>query len=259
MANPQSQKLNNSLPTYEQQVEHVSSRVRRLELLERLIRSHHFITISFPESGSDQTYITTFMECDVVHGVLKLDGLDTPDGGAPVVNSGTLLKVLARLDGAVLGFQTSVEEVGESDGYPFYRLVFPDIIDHLQRRNAYRVPIDQFCDISVIIEQKDIGICNSTLHDISTTGISIWLAPTTPVLPQLTLIPQCSIQLPDHESMICAVEVRDAKYNGVQNKLLLRARFTGLNRSSRHEIATVVAQLERKMIRYKNIQSHAEG
>lgn len=109
------------------------------------------------------------------------------------------------------------------------------------------------------IEHQDIGVCNSTLHDISTTGISVWLAAETPVLTQLTVIPQCSIQLPDHKQMTCSVEVRDAKHNRVQNKLLLRARFIGPNRSSRHEIGAVVAKLERKMIRFKNIQSHADN
>ncbi len=103
MANPQPKKLDNSLPTYEQQVERISSKSRRSELLQRLIHAHHFITISLPESTSDKTYITTFIECDVAHDVLKLDGfdmipavlerewvitIDTPVGGVePVVKA----------------------------------------------------------------------------------------------------------------------------------------------------------------------------
>lgn len=254
-----SQKSNDSLPTYEQQVEHVTSRLRRSELLERLIHSHHFITISLPESGSGQTYVSSFLECDVAHGVLKLDSLAIADDDVAVVKSGTLLKVSARLNGAVLGFQTSVLGIGESDGYLFYRIGFPDVIDHLQRRKAYRVPVEQFFDIPVTIEQQDIGICNGKLHDISTTGISVWLASATSVLPKLACIPQCSIQLPGHEQVTCAVEVRDITFNRVKNKQLLRARFIGLDRRSRHEMATVVTQLERKMIRHKNIQSHTKS
>jgi c-di-GMP-binding flagellar brake protein YcgR len=235
-----------SLSAYEPQTESLENRHEILNLLDRLI--HHRAIITLRQPASNLEYPSAIFRIDESNNHLYLDEIAADKIEYPLT-SGEEVQVRGQWNGGTVKFCETITELGEEDGYSFYLLPIPQQLQYRQRRKSYRVIVEQFVSISVVLHNEDGMVCAGRLHDISPSGASIWLPDCALEYRPLDVIENCTLVFPGNERLACDIEVRAIRFDKQQKRNMLGGRLLIRDQQSQQRIARLVRGVERRLIR----------
>ncbi len=239
---------NASTGGYESSFERVSGRTRIGDILERLAAKRANIAVAVP--GSSRHYASSLLTAARARQELILDELAPEDGHSALVQA-RKVRVIARLNGAILHFSSDVTAIGETNGIQFYRLRWPEVISYRQRRRSYRVPAERTFTISADLEDgRNCRTCS--LYDISADGVGLCMSENDCAgLKRFDRFDTFSVRLPNGAPFQCAVEVRNVRCNTAEHQCIVGGRFIAKSNRDHELLARAVAAFERYAIRKK--------
>src|SRR5690606_31809303 len=126
----------------------------------------------------------------------------------------------------------------------------PEVLLHIQRRDHYRVPVDQNAGIELGLPalEADGNALEASLLDLSATGIGMQLSIPTP--PERgAILPDCTLRLPAGTIVRSEIEIRFVHARDRLSPVRLGGRFLRQDRKTRDQLTTLIRELERRHLR----------
>lgn len=185
------------------------------------------------------TASTLVIDVDETHGSVALDEL-FPSPAQRAVQPGTLLEFTARLDGIALQGRLRVQRIERrGDGEVLVAGVPAEIL-WIQRRAAYRVPVEGMPAAELLIRGQRY---RTKVVDLSVGGFGVEVA-TDDALAEGSH-GTCELNLPGAQ-VVAGVEVRSAAK--ALGRLRLGVRYTDLSATQRSALEHVIARLQRSAL-----------
>ncbi len=134
-------------------------------------QQREFIEVQMP--GDSTIYQSLFLELDSDEKTILIDEFFPSTAW---VSPGQLLRLSIRQkDGRSLKFQSRVLDAYRYDDAPMYVISMPDFLDHDQRRNSFRLPLESNLAVDVAFTGPDKVEYCGRMVDISAGGLSLML------------------------------------------------------------------------------------
>jgi|LNFM01.1.fsa_nt_gb c-di-GMP-binding flagellar brake protein YcgR len=174
-------------------------------LLKRAYATHCLLTVYV---GPEKTPFTSaILEVVRDQRYLVLDEL-TPAAGHARIQAEPRIEVRAIVEGIELRFESRVEQVGEQDGLPFYKVSFPAEVTYAQRRRQHRVavPLSQGFEVNVVF--SDERELRGELRDLSAGGLCARVrSGDIDAKTDRGALAMCRLVLPDDRSIVTDIEI----------------------------------------------------
>ena len=228
-----------------QQGDKITDRTLAAGILKRIIDRRALLTVTLP--GISTVYNSSILEINSEQGYLLLDELNPKEGHEKLLEL-KKLSAMASVKGVEMRFTTTLEKVGKESGISLYRVGFPDIVWHHQKRQNFRITIEPGLHIPIKFKLKNGQLVRARLIDISETGIRALME--TPVELEIGAeIPICEVALPDGTNISSKFELRFNKFNKKDNTLIIGGRFINLPRANQRELSRKVSAMQRDMMK----------
>ncbi len=216
-------------------------------LLNKLWKNHSPLSISLSEES--RTYGSMVLEINERKQYLVLDKLFPGFGpGTSLLN--TKLSVQTQLDGIEIDFKVVVEEVAEREGIEYYKVSYPSIVFHHQRRSSFRVNCGISNSIRVAISTEDDVLLHAELRDISLDGLSVRISsPFASALKVGDEIPSCIIHTPEGEKIVSSMEVARVQPGNSAQAVRIGVNFIHMSTADRHLLSRLIAKQDRENIK----------
>jgi c-di-GMP-binding flagellar brake protein YcgR len=218
------------------------------EVLEKMHAQRCHLSVSLADV--EDSYSSLVLEVVRTESYFVLDEL-TPRAVNAHVTVGTELTIRARMQSATIRFTTVVNAVGDEDGLAYFRLPFPEKIDHLQRREYYRAGVPLEKTVPVQLAMPNGSTHSAELRDVSLGGFSARLSGGLPkdIAPGNN-VQHLVITLPSSAKIHGSGEICYAAEPGATARVSrCGVRFLHIDRSDRHMLEQFIAQLDREMKR----------
>lgn len=139
----------------------------RHRILLKLYTRHCLLDLRLADDTAAQSAI---IELVPEAGYFVLDQ-PVPHSALTAVDSDAPVAVRARLDGRDVQFETRIVQSGGSTTRPFYKALYPDLVDFPQRRREYRVTVPLERAQAVRMRDADLRL-HGELRDLSPGGFS---------------------------------------------------------------------------------------
>lgn len=137
--------------------------------LQQCQQQRGFVEVQMP--GDDTLYQSLFLELDSDEKTILIDEFFPSTAW---VAPGQVLRLsIKQKGGRSLKFQSRVLEAHRYDDAPMYVIAMPDFIDHDQRRNAFRLPVESSLAVDVSFTGSDKVQYCGRMGDISASGLSV--------------------------------------------------------------------------------------
>jgi c-di-GMP-binding flagellar brake protein YcgR len=219
-------------------------------LLKRLHDRRAMVNISVP--GYREQYLSTLLDVNPEQDYLILDELKIGEGNQRLLKRGQY-HFHAVLKGIEISFSNTLEEVGRSGGFNFYRSRLPRAIYYYQRRAHYRAHISLAQSIPVSLSEQTMDHLSGLLMDISVGGIGAQLK----TVPKLSLdrgdrFSRCLIELPSGIQLATELEIRFIEQKSThraQQRVRLGGRFLNMDPQQEKTVERFVLKMERELIK----------
>jgi len=223
----------------------ITNRVKSLQLLEKLKAEQTLLQISIP--GVPETFFSSLLAIKEDDGFLLLDELNTKNAHKLLLIH-KKLNVHAKLNGIGIQFSTDLIDHGKESGIFFYKVAFPETVLYFQKRQNYRINIGLGINIPIKMKRDDGSPVYGEIINLSETGAGIILD--TPYILQLSeILPYCELRLSDETIISCQLEVRYASMNKKSSQQLIGGKFLGVSGPHQRDIARLVIDLQRDMMK----------
>jgi len=162
-------------------------------------------TCSVRAAGRPESYLS------VLHGIGD-DGvavLDPPR--APVIERalapGSVASIDLRLHDTRVSFQARVDRIALSQGKPLLRLLRPESLTRLQRRDTHRIRVPGDTTVRLTLDPELPVLSALTMHDLSIQGGSLTVTGRREHFEAGTLFERARLTLPDDTEWPLAVRV----------------------------------------------------
>jgi c-di-GMP-binding flagellar brake protein YcgR len=219
----------------------IRSRQQIITLLHQLRDSHNLLTVELPEC--DEDFTSALIELDTRDDLLSLDEL-TPREGHELLERAGYCYVSTHLRGVFLGFCARLLKTYDG-ATALYEMRLPDAVDYAQRRQHYRVEIPASASLPVLMITTDNIRISGVVRDISESGLCALLNQSPDTLQAGSLLPRCSVELPNHKKVLCGIELTHVGNRYKDRRVRIGGRFTGLRPVDQRELQRVVVEFER--------------
>lgn len=227
--------------------ERITSTAQIARFLQRLKDGHCLLSVTIP--GVEGSFNSAVLRVYPQQELLILDELN-PRAGHLALLERRQLKVRCRLHGAEYRFATLLQRVEEQRGIALYYAALPEALLQIQRRDHYRVPVDESVGIELDLPalEADGNAPQASLLDLSATGIGMQL--NTPTPPDRgAILPDCTLRLPAGTIVRSEIEVRFVHARDRLGPVRVGGRFLKLDRKTRDQLTTLIRELERRHLR----------
>ncbi len=233
--------INNSIIT---DATHISALLYRLKKkqctleIKTLAESGDFIDLGISELLNINTEENTLL-FDVINKKIAL---------------GQQIKVFTKHNGIEMYFQTTVTGFNKNNHPAYFITSTPTSINHKQRRQQYRVELQNLWKIPVtLIDESIKKPLSAYIYNISTGGINVRssTSPFNKIKPDAVI--DTVIQLPNEPSVRCKLLVRQTNVNSTAGFQQLAGQFLNLDARQEKTIQSFVNNVDRK-----NIKKRAE-
>ena len=203
------------------------------------------LTLQVSLDAPDTADLSLLLEVDSRNESLTLDA---PRGMQPDrFRSGQTINVTVWKSGTQLRFRVPIKAQGTFEENPALVTGWPDEIEHIQRREAFRIRLWHMRSHADLHLQSGAHVVGRIL-DISVNGFS------TLVEPEITLNIgdkfDCEIEIERNKSEFFAVaQVRNLAPAGMSDHLRVGARFIELDQTQRIRLERIIRQFEREQLR----------
>lgn len=212
-------------------------------LLKRAYATHCLLTVYV---GPDKAPFTSaILEVVRDQRYLVLDEL-TPAAGHARIQAEPRIEVRAIVEGIELRFESRVEQVGEQDGLPFYKVAFPTVVTYAQRRRQHRVavPLSQGFEVNVVFPDERELRCE--LRDLSAGGLCARVrSGDIDAKADRGALAMCRLVLPDDRSIVTDIEILHIDAPPRPRVPRIGVRFVDPGPTVARRIAQFCAELER--------------
>lgn len=221
----------------------ISGEIYILTLLQRLVRERPLVSVFFPDTS--EHYTSTVLSIEPQAGYFLMDQV-FPVKGQHLLRQSEHFLLCADLNGAALGFTSSVLARVEEGGLVYYRASFPKSINYLQRREGHRVQV-RALDIPVELLDRQGKPCKGRLHDISPSGVGIQLDHAGSF--ENKEIYRLGIYPPNEAPIHAELEVCCLRQEEDSDTPILGGVFASLDKRAENNLGRLVAELERRLLR----------
>ncbi len=236
---------NGASPRRRSTIETATTEQSIFRILEGLRETRSLLTISFP--GHNSRYTSAVLDVDCDGHRLFLDEL-MPSEGQALLSVATQLNVCGRLQGLQTRFTSSVDQIEQRAGIAYNGLLFPDFIEHEQKRSAYRVHIGLGHLVPVTLDGCQGGPFTGQLRNLSVTGLGAVFPPNSLISAGL-MVPSCQLKLSPGKPFVCALDIRFARPDRANRELYIGGHFKNVTPAQERAIQRAVCTFERELLR----------
>ncbi len=173
-----------------------------------------------------QTFISMILDIDANHQFFIIDEINS-DEGHQLACLGEPFIITARDNGIVIFFQSKVIDYGTIDGMSFYRLSFPQHIEHLQRRATARYIVPHELNISADFLIPKYGRVRANVVDISLSGVRLSFPRNVKrIFDSFIKIEHCRIATPFLPSQEFSLEIKNCRYEINNQRTIIGCQFS---------------------------------
>lgn len=224
------------------EIERITSSKRIAWILQQLVKKRELLTITL--DGETEQFTSAIVDVDTGNNALMLDEL-MPRRGNELLIGKRSFRATGRIDGIMVDFDTSVEEVGSQDGLVCITAGFPDLLYYLQRRDYHRVRLPLSYSVRVTLYSTGDHGEEGQLRDISLGGAQIILPPESAITPGTMY--ECAFELPTGDSIYCSADVCYTGEFGRLNEVRTGIRFQKLTPFQKRIIERSVVSIEQEL------------
>ena len=214
-------------------------------ILERLRETRSLLTITLP--GHDAPYTSAILDVHLARHRLVLDEL-MPNEGQDLLRLARQLHVCGRLHGLQTRFTSTLDRIEESAGIAHNGVLFPEFIEHEQKRSAYRVHVGLCNLVPVILDGCPGGPYTGQLRNLSVSGLGA-VFPLTNEISAGIMVPSCRLKVVTGRPFTCALDIRFARTDRTNRELYVGGHFLNLLPAQERAIQRAVCTFERKLLR----------
>ena len=219
--------------------------VRLLELCNK----HTFVEVNFVDR-QQMSYQSLIIHVDIHNDSLLIDELYPLEPSFDIV-AGESIEITSRGKGLPVKFTSTISALEIYEGAPAYRVALPKTVKANQRREFFRVPVNNDMGIHLHIPLADGGQGFCTVLNISSTGICFRFDKN--ITDQIRAggsIKNAKLTLPGNTVMNCDLEVRSYDYKKSPERFtLVGASFGGFAPVEQKKFDRYLVRLQRAMKR----------
>ncbi|MBI2791137.1 MAG: flagellar brake protein [Gammaproteobacteria bacterium] len=175
------------------------------------------------------TFISMILDIDTNHQFFIIDEINST-AGHELACLGEPFIVTARDNGIVFFFQSKVIDYGTIDGISFYRLLFPQHIEHLQRRECPRMIVPPEINMTADFLIPRHGLIRAQIADISLTGLRLCFPRNVKsIFDNFIKIEHCRIVTPFMPAQEFSLDIKDCRYEMNNQRTVVGCQFSNLD------------------------------
>lgn len=213
-------------------------------LLRRIKDQHALLTVTVPDAPG--TFNSAILELDRERGHVVLAELHPKLGHERFVAGGHL-KARARVRGVEIRFDAALEEVGSESDEAVYRVRWPDTVHYLQKRASFRIKISMTAPLTVALEGDGGEHFEGRAVDLSEQGVRVEMDSYLSLQPGRQM--PCLLNLPNGTHLACRLEIRHVHTQQSTGNIQFGAHLVDLPPAQRREVARLVAEIQRDLLR----------
>lgn len=196
--------------------------------------------------------LSEILNVNIEAGTLLLDAIN-PIG----LKQNKALKIVGKLSGIDINFNTTIDSLTKRNHLYYCNVKIPDEIIHKQRRQQYRVELQNLWKIPVtLVNKQKQPPLTAYIYNISAGGMKVRSSTENFSSIKENTILDAQIQLPNNANIQCKLQVRQTQSNNTAGFQQLAGQFIKLNASQEKTIQSFVNSVERNNIK-ANSQLHA--
>lgn len=210
-------------------------------------KNHALLTVEINENKN--LHSSLILEVNTRQNYLVIDEF-CPKQVNQSIAKGDKLDINCNYSGSSLRFLSEVLDSSEHNGNPYYKIVFPDVVEYSQRRQAHRVPVSISSNMKVTFTTENGSLMHGLIRDLSHGGFCARLNP--PLVERFKpndSIPKCIIQMPDNSIIVCSTDVRRMFLSTSTGIPMIGCRFAEMNAIDRKTLQQNIAKLERDLMK----------
>lgn len=200
---------------------------------------------------SRQVYQSMLLSVDTFNQTLLLDEL-FPQPDIQLEND-QLIYIEFHDQGSITSFSSQFMTTTRRHGLPAILITYPDVIECDQRRNCFRLAIDQQQTVSAKLFQNRYDNFYGIVKDISSHGLRINLSGNqSDQLDQGDVLQSCVIKLDDINQIECQLTVRSKRYfNRPYRHTQIGTEITAIDLKHRNLLTNYVSHQQRQQCRQR--------
>ncbi len=221
------------------------------KLMRRIQNSRAMLTVKV--AGSEDTYLSAVLDVDAEEGYIVIDELNSPSGHRAlcVIKQ---LEISTRLADREIIFQCAVTAIGEDGGVSYYKIPFPENLEHQLRRKHLRITTPRGKRLAVHMHTELQDLVTGELIDLSSGGFSATLSrESADKVRHGDLVPKCMLYLGGPEPIETELEIRYCEDKRYHSRPRLGGKFINMAQSSERRLQRYISQIDR--LNAKNIAS----
>ncbi|MFK8068479.1 MAG: flagellar brake protein [Gammaproteobacteria bacterium] len=214
------------------------------KLMHRIKNSRAMLTVSI--AGMEESYLSALLEVDDEEGYIVIDELSSGSGHRAICHIKEF-EIKTRLEDREIKFQCELTAVGEHNGIHYYKVPFPENLDHQLRRKHLRVSTPRGKYLPVHIHTESDDLVTGELVDLSAGGFAAVLSrETSNKVKHGDVIPKCILYLGDQKPPVeSELEIRYCEDKRYSAKPRLGGRFINMDQSSERRLQKYISLLDR--------------
>ncbi len=212
-------------------------------LMRRIKNSRAMLTVKV--SGSEDAYLSALLEVNEDEGYIVIDELNSPAGNR-ALRLVKQLEISTRLEDREIKFECDLTAVGEHNGIAYYKVPFPENLDHQLRRKHLRIaaPRGKYLPVHLHTELQDL--VTGELVDLSSGGFGAFLSrETADKVHHGDLIPKCRLYLGDQPPVEAELEIRYCEDKRYHARPRLGGKFINMDQHSERRLQRYITQIDR--------------
>lgn len=214
------------------------------KLMQRIKNSRAMLTVKIADS--EDSYLSALLEVDEEEGYIVIDGLNS-DKGHRLLCHVREFEISTRLEDREIKFQCELAAVGEHNGISYYKVPFPENLDHQLRRQHLRIsaPRGKYLPVHLHTELDDL--VTGELIDLSAGGFGAILSRTTSnKVSHGDVVPKCILYLGDQQPPVeSELEVRYCEDKHFSAHPRLGGKFINMDQNSERRLQKYISRMDR--------------
>jgi len=231
----------------------VTDIIEKNSILTRLLNNHCQVEVKqTTHNGTFKTIgISEILKVDTENNLLLFDAINHNS-----IKENSLFKIFSKHNGIDINFKIIVSDTMKRNNLNYFHTNIPEEIIYKQRRQQYRVELQNLWKIPVTLINKNDQPLTAYIYNISAGGMKVRSSTENFIKIKQNSVIDTLIQLPNNANVQCKLQVRQTQSNKLAGFQQLAGQFINLNAKQERTLQSFVNSVERNIIK-TNSQLHA--
>ena len=232
----------------------VNNQIHRDDILSRLASNHCQVEV---KQTNKDGFTTSIGVSEILNFIPEKNSLLFDAINHQAIQENNRLKIFAKQNGIDIHFSVNISNIVKRNHLNYFNTNLPDEIIYKQRRQQYRVELQNLWKIPVTLISKKIKKpLTAYIYNISAGGMKVRSSIEDFNSIKKDSVIETLIQLPNNTSVQCKLQVRQTQVNTKAGFQQLAGQFLNLDSKQEKTIQSFVNTVERNIIK-NNSQLHA--